>query len=69
MKMGINELTAKVSELRELYRMADELENMIDTIEKAIREHMTAADLDTIAAPIIKSVGNNLTAPGSIQGP
>jgi predicted phage-related endonuclease len=54
MKMGINELTAKVSELRELYRMADELENMIDTIEKAIREHMTAADLDTIAGPDYK---------------
>lgn len=47
--MSINELSTKVNELRELYRMADELENMIDAIEKAIRDHMTAADLDIIA--------------------
>ena len=52
--MGINELTAKVSELRELYRMADELENMINAIENAIREHMTAADLDTVNGPNYK---------------
>lgn len=52
--MSINELTTKVSELRELYRMSEELENMIETIEKAIRDHMTAADLDTVSGPDYK---------------
>ena len=52
--MSINELTAKVNELRELYRMSEEIENMIDAIEKAIREHMAAADLDTVNGPDFK---------------
>lgn len=47
--MGINELTAKVNELRELYRMSDELESMIDAIQDEIKNHMNAAGLDTIA--------------------
>lgn len=47
--MGINELTAKVNELRELYRMSDELESMIDTIQDEIKNHMNVAGLDTIA--------------------
>jgi predicted phage-related endonuclease len=47
--MGTNEITTKVHELRELYRMADELENMINSIHAEIRGHMDAAGLDYIA--------------------
>lgn len=47
--MGTNELSTKVNELRELYRMSDELENMIDAIQDEIKNHMNAAGLDTIA--------------------
>lgn len=46
--MSINELTANVSELRELRRMADELAAEIESIQDAIKEHMTAAGVDTI---------------------
>ena len=46
--MSINDLTAKVNDLRELRRMADELAAEIDAIQDAIKEHMTAAGVDTI---------------------
>lgn len=47
--MSINELTAKVNDLRELRRMADEIANEIESVQDAIKEHMTAAGVDTIA--------------------
>ena len=52
--MGINELNAKVNELRELYRMADELENMIDGIHAEIRHYMDGAGLDVLNGPNYK---------------
>lgn len=47
--MSIFELTSKVNDLRELRRMADELQAEIEAIQDSIKEHMTAAGVDTIA--------------------
>lgn len=46
--MSINELNAKINELRELSHMAEELDQEIDAIRDAIRDHMTAAGIDII---------------------
>ena len=47
--MSVNEITANVSELRELRRMADEIQAEIDAIQDKIKAHMTAAGVDTLA--------------------
>lgn len=46
--MSIFELTSKVNDLRELRRMADEIANEIESVQDAIKEHMTAAGVDQI---------------------
>lgn len=46
--MSINELSTKVNDLRELRRMADELSAEIEALQDSIKEHMTAAGVDTI---------------------
>ena len=46
--MSINELTVKVNDLRELRRMADEIAAEIETIQDAIKEHMTAAGVEIL---------------------
>ena len=52
--MSTNELTATVRELRELRRMADELAAEIEVLTDTIKEHMTAAGVDTLAGPDYK---------------
>ncbi len=52
--MGINELSIKVNDLRELRRMADELANEIEALQDSIKEHMTAANVDTVNGPDFK---------------
>nr|DAE80941.1 MAG TPA: Exonuclease [Bacteriophage sp.] len=47
--MSTNEIAAKVQELRELRRMADELDAEIDSLQDAIKQHMDAAGVDTLA--------------------
>lgn len=47
--MSAIELAAKVQELRELRRMADELAAEIDGLQDAIKQHMDAAGVDTLA--------------------
>ena len=47
--MSIFELSAKVNELRELKRMADEIAHEIEATQDAIKEHMTAIGTDTIS--------------------
>ena len=47
--MSANEIAAKVQELRELRRMADELAAEIDGLQDAIKQHMDAAGVDTLA--------------------
>lgn len=52
--MGINELSIKVNDLRELRRMADELAAEIEALQDSIKEHMTAANVDTVNGPDFK---------------
>lgn len=46
--MGHIELTNKVHELRELYRMADELTAQIDALQDQIKAHMDAQGMDEL---------------------
>lgn len=46
--MSTNEINLKVSELRELKRMAEELQAEIDVLQDGIKDHMTAAGVDEI---------------------
>ena len=43
--MSTNEMTIKVQQLRELRRMADELDEEMEAIKDEIKAHMTAADI------------------------
>ena len=47
--MSINELDMKVKELRELRRMAEELQAEIDVAQDAIKAHMDSQGVDTLA--------------------
>ena len=47
--MSIIEMDSKVKELRELRRMADELQAEIDSLQDTIKAEMTARDVDTLA--------------------
>lgn len=47
--MSINELDAKVKELRELRRMVDELNEEIAAITDALKAHMTAENTDVLS--------------------
>lgn len=46
--MSIDMMNAKVKELRELKRMADELAGEIEAIQDEIKAHMTEQDKDTL---------------------
>lgn len=46
--MSQNEISSKVKELRELRRMAEELDAEITAIEDGIKAHMTAAQTDIL---------------------
>lgn len=46
--MSTNEMDNKVKELRELRRMADELQAEIEAIQDQIKGHMDAQGVDTI---------------------
>lgn len=46
--MTMNELTAKVTELRELKRMSDELAALIEAAQDEIKATMTAQATDTL---------------------
>ena len=47
--MSINELDMKVKDLRELHRMAEELQAEIDAAQDAIKAHMDSQGVDTLA--------------------
>lgn len=46
--MSIDMMNAKVKELRELERMADELAGEIEQIQDEIKAHMTESNTDTL---------------------
>lgn len=46
--MSIDMMNAKVKELRELKRMADELAGEIEAIQDEIKQHMTEQGTDTL---------------------
>lgn len=46
--MGNIELDSKIKELRELRRMAEELQGEIDSLQDTIKAEMTAREVDTI---------------------
>lgn len=60
--MSINEITANVSELRELRRLADDLQAEIDALQDKIKDHMTAANVDTLTGPDFKITWKPVTS-------
>ena len=52
--MSINELQSQVNELRELRRMAAELEAEMESIQDSIKAHMTAQDVDELTGTDFK---------------
>ena len=60
--MSISELSAKVNELRELRRMSDELSAEIEAIQDAIKNHMSAANVDTLTGTDYKITWKNVTS-------
>ena len=60
--MSTIELSAKVQELRELRRMADELAAEIEAGQDAIKAHMTALDVDEIAGTDYKVTWKSVTS-------
>ena len=57
--MSNTEIQSKVNELRELRRMADEL---IESIQDAIKAHMTAIDADTLTGADYKITWKTVTS-------
>ena len=60
--MSIFELSAKVNELRELRRMADEIAAEIDAIQDSIKEHMTAAGVEILSGTDYKITWKTVTS-------
>ena len=60
--MGTMKLDSKVKELRELRRMADELQSEIDSLQDAIKAEMTAREVDTITGNDYKITWKSITS-------
>jgi len=60
--MSTNELTIKVNNLRELRRMADEIAAEIEAIQDEIKNHMSAANVDTLAGTDYKITWKAVTS-------
>lgn len=60
--MSMNELERKVSELRELRRMADELAGEIAALEDDLKAHMTATGADELHGPSFKITWKTVTS-------
>ena len=65
--MSMNELERKVSELRELRRMADELAGEITALEDDLKAHMTATGADELHGPSFKITWKEVTS-SSLDG-
>ena len=60
--MSMNELEAKVAELRELRRMADGLAGEIAATEDALKAYMTANGTDELYGPSFKITWREVTS-------
>ena len=60
--MSMNELEAKVAELRELRRMADELAGEIAATEYALKAYMTVNGTDELYGPSFKITWREVTS-------
>lgn len=60
--MSINEMQTKVNDLRELRRMADELEAEITAIQDSIKNHMTAQGVDELTGLDFKITWKEITS-------
>ena len=60
--MSIIEMGSKIKELRELRRMADELQAEIDSLQDIIKAEMTALDVDTLAGTDWRVTWKNVTS-------
>ena len=60
--MGTFELDSKIKELRELRRMADELQAEIDEITDTIKAEMTARNVDTLTGADWKATWKAVTS-------
>ena len=60
--MSMNELEAKVAELRELRRMADELAGEIAATEDELKAYMTANNADELHGPSFKITWRKVTS-------
>lgn len=60
--MSMNELEAKVANLRELRRMADELAEEITATEDELKAYMTANSTDTLLGPSFKITWKTVTS-------
>lgn len=60
--MSIIEMDSKIKDLRELRRMADELQAEIDSLQDTIKAEMTARDVDTLAGTDWRVTWKNVTS-------
>ena len=60
--MGNIELDSKIKELRELRRMAEELQGEIDSLQDSIKAEMTAREVDTIVGSDYKITWKSVTS-------
>ena len=60
--MSMNELEAKVAELRELRRMADELAAEIAAMDVSLKAYMTAHGADELDGPSFKITWKEVTS-------
>lgn len=60
--MGAIELDSKIKELRELRRMAEELQAEIDGIMDTIKAEMTARNVDTLTGADWKATWKEVTS-------
>ena len=60
--MSTIEMDSKIKELRELRRMADELQAEIDSLQDTIKAEMTARDVDTLAGTDWRVTWKNVTS-------
>ena len=60
--MSMNELESKVNELRELRRMADELQAEITATEDSLKAYMTANNADELHGPSFKITWKEVTS-------